>query len=176
MSEAPAEPVTPKTGYIYVVGAPCIQAVKIGHAANVADRVAGLQTGSPLPLIVLWQHRTLNPKSVEDTLHKRFRDKRVRGEWFDLGPDAVRIVRDAVRAVAPPPFTRRFASDAEGAEAVLSALRAADGAVTAQFLAARTNARYMDVRVILARLVKSGSVRPLGPRGMLFEITGAAGP
>lgn len=152
MTDAP-QVQRPATAYIYVIGAPCVQAVKIGRAADVEARLSGLQTGSPVPLAVLWQRRVAGAKRVEDALHKHFRDKRVRGEWFDLGPDAPRIVREACERLLRIPGSRRARSDAEGAEIVLSALRE-HGPVTAQVIAAKTGLSYMDVRVFLARLVK----------------------
>lgn len=159
MTETPTGMQKPKTGYIYVIGAAGMQAVKIGYAANVEARLSGLQTGSPFPLTVLWQQMVSDAKSAEDALHKRFRDKRIRGEWFDLGPDAVRIVREACNTVAPVPFSRRFTSDAEGEDAVLSVFREADRAVTSQYIAAKTGARWPDVRAVLARLVRQGQVK-----------------
>ena len=168
MSEAP-QMQQPRTGYIYVIGAPCVQAVKIGRAADVEARLNGLQTGSPFPLSVLWQRRVPNAKATEDALHKRFRDQRVRGEWFDLGPDAARIVREACSAAAPAPYSRRFASDTEGEEAVLTVLREAGGELRAQVIAARTGARYVDVRVVLARLIRQGHVTTAG--GHTYALT-----
>lgn len=84
-----------ETVYLYVIGMQGSQAVKIGWTGDVAGRLSGLQTGSPFPLVVMWQQEVPAAPLVEAALHQRFKDKRVRGEWFDLGPDAVRVVREA---------------------------------------------------------------------------------
>lgn len=88
-----------ETGYVYVIGIPAVQAVKIGWTADVASRLSGLQTGCPLPLVLMWKQEVAIPAAVEVALHLRFSDKRVRGEWFDLGPDAVRLVREACEEI-----------------------------------------------------------------------------
>lgn len=54
--------------------------VKIGMAEDVPARVARMQTGSPIPLRLLGY--VPGGRDVERALHRRFRDLRVRGEWF----------------------------------------------------------------------------------------------
>lgn len=81
--------------YVYLFGAAGTQAVKIGKASNVKSRLSCCQVGSPLPLVLLWHEQVVNAERVEVQLHHHFRDKRVRGEWFDLGPDPVSVVREA---------------------------------------------------------------------------------
>ena len=72
--------------YVYAVeavGGP----VKIGFSTNVRDRFRKLETAASLPLKLL----AVAPGTMRDerTLHARFEDFRVRGEWFDV-PPAVR--------------------------------------------------------------------------------------
>ena len=54
--------------------------VKIGMAEDVPARVARMQTGSPIQLRLLGSMP--GDRDVERALHRRFRDLRVRGEWF----------------------------------------------------------------------------------------------
>jgi hypothetical protein len=157
--------VKPESAYVYVIGTPGLQAVKIGWTVNVSGRLKALQTGSPFPLMALWQHLLPDAPTVEANLHQQFRAYRVRGEWFDLGPDAARIVRDACRRLVPdalsalpgePGMNRR----PRGAGRALLALRAADGKpLTAQQVATEAGVTYGSARVLLSRLVKDGRVK-----------------
>jgi len=158
-----------ETAYIYVIGTPGVRAVKIGWAGDARARLAALQTGSPLPLSVMWKRRMSDAAAVEAALHQLFGGKRVRGEWFDLGPDAVRVVREACADIAEefPRSAPTFADE----EKVLSVLREAGKAVTAQMVTGLAGIPCTDVRVILARLVKRGDARQLGAGRLLFEIT-----
>jgi len=103
----------PETAYIYVIGAPGVQAVKVGYATDLSGRLSALQTGSPLPLSILWRKRVPAAPAVEAALHRRFSSKRVRGEWFDLGPDAARMVSEACEEIAAdlPPDIVAAAAD-----------------------------------------------------------------
>lgn len=175
MNETAAEMVSPPSaGYIYVIGMPGVQAVKIGWAANVRTRLAGLQTGSPFPLTVLWKRRIPNTPAVEAALHQLFNSKRVRGEWFDLGPDAPRVISEACDQIAGPDLPRLAFTFADE-EKVLSVLREAGcgNALTTQVIAARTGLPYYpDVRVILARLTKRGQAQQVTIQPPMFAIAG----
>jgi hypothetical protein len=46
-------------------------------------------------MVVMLQREVPCAPAVEVALHQRFSDRHVRGEWFDLGPDAARIVGEA---------------------------------------------------------------------------------
>lgn len=69
---------------IYVIGVEGSPLVKIGLAADPAARLAGLQTGNPQPLKLLYSHE--GGRELESHLHATFFDQRIRGEWFDLTP------------------------------------------------------------------------------------------
>lgn len=85
---------TPKT---YLIGAEGSPLVKIGMAKNPEARVKFLQTGQPMLLSLLWTHED----DHERTLHRRFADQRIRGEWFDLTPlgDPVEVVTAAIEEI-----------------------------------------------------------------------------
>ncbi len=60
---------------------------KIGHANDVYNRLAALQTGNPRPLRILGYVRCWDGKEayeLEKKLHANFNSKRGIGEWFEL--------------------------------------------------------------------------------------------
>lgn len=71
--------------WVYLVGTRQARPVKIGVASVVEVRIAELQTGSPLPLYLIW--KTRGGQSLERDLHQRFAPYRIHGEWFDFGDE-----------------------------------------------------------------------------------------
>lgn len=71
--------------WVYLVGTQGARPVKIGVASTVEARIAELQTGSPLPLYLIW--KTRGGQSLERDLHQRFAPYRIHGEWFDFGDE-----------------------------------------------------------------------------------------
>jgi hypothetical protein len=89
----------PRTPHTYLVGAEGSPLVKIGYTSGAPlKRLASLQTGQPMTLSLLWSVAV----DIEDELHERFADYRVRGEWFDLTPlgDPVQVVAAAASEIA----------------------------------------------------------------------------
>lgn len=86
----------------YVIGVEGSVLVKIGHARNPQRRLAGLQTGQPALLTLLWSQ----VGDYEKALHRKFAAYRVRGEWFDLTSlgSPVEIVKAAVAEIAATPL------------------------------------------------------------------------
>lgn len=85
------------TNFVYVIGPdPMIPGalVKIGTTGAVHRRLQTFQAGSPVPIAVLWA--VPGDNTLEHWLHDLFADKRRHGEWFDLGQDPVRIIKDAL--------------------------------------------------------------------------------
>jgi hypothetical protein len=60
--------------------------VKIGQATNISQRLDTLQTGCPFVMRVerILEAPNGRTEELEDKLHRRYRTKRVRGEWFRL--------------------------------------------------------------------------------------------
>lgn len=81
----------------YLIGAEGSRLTKIGKANNPKARMESLQTGQPMTLSLLWACDGY----YEGKLHRRFKDYRVRGEWFDLTPlgDPVEVVAAAVEEI-----------------------------------------------------------------------------
>lgn len=74
--------------WIYIIGMDQpTPPVKIGIAQNVKARLGTLQTGSPVPLKV---HHSCEvgtrARRLEGILHRRFYDRCVSGEWFNITP------------------------------------------------------------------------------------------
>ncbi|WP_331737688.1 GIY-YIG nuclease family protein (plasmid) [Streptomyces sp. NBC_01732] len=84
-----------RTEQVYLIGSPESPLVKIGWSDNPERRLRDLQTGSPvlLKLLALFEGGAV----IERELHRRFADKRRHGEWFDLGPDPVKVVSPFVK-------------------------------------------------------------------------------
>ena len=58
--------------------------IKIGYTANIAKRMADLQTAHPEPLSLIVA--IPGDMSAERALHRRFMADRLEGEWFDPSP------------------------------------------------------------------------------------------
>jgi hypothetical protein len=87
-----------QSGCVYFLKAEGLGLIKIGIAADVASRLAALQTGSPDNLVLLGVIRSADPRALERHLHEEFGASRVRGEWFEPTPELIaRIEQDAER-------------------------------------------------------------------------------
>jgi len=92
---------------LYVAGTPGHYLVKIGIADCPRLRIETLRRNSDETLIphdvdrsmiqVLYQQR--GGRRLELALHRRLRHRRVLGEWFDLGPIAVPLIKSLIREV-----------------------------------------------------------------------------
>lgn len=98
-----------KTAYVYLIG-PDDGPYKIGHCTNISMRLTSLQCGNWQELKV--QHSITVPMftavSAERVMHTRFKDHRIRGEWFDAKLDT--LVRQ-LNAVAIEAFDADAAND-----------------------------------------------------------------
>lgn len=71
--------------------------IKIGSAdgtlrSHVDSRVSALQTGNPRKLTLIGAFR--GTWAAERDLHKRFKEDRVRREWFRASPDLLQEIAD----------------------------------------------------------------------------------
>ena len=66
--------------------------VKIGKTYNLIRRFNTLNIGSPLDLEILGCIHVENASEVEQDLHARFAEKRVKGEWFSLSTEDLDII------------------------------------------------------------------------------------
>lgn len=58
--------------------------IKIGIADNVEHRMAFLQVGNPVKLVLLRKFRTWDAPRMERELHDKLGQHRERGEWFRM--------------------------------------------------------------------------------------------
>jgi Meiotically Up-regulated Gene 113 (MUG113) protein len=81
--------------FVYVIGPPDSRSpVKIGTTRQIHERLRTFQMGSPVRLAVLWA--VPGDRTLEAWLHSMFADRREHGEWFDLGPDPVEMIQEAL--------------------------------------------------------------------------------
>lgn len=64
--------------------------VKIGVTRDIGQRLSGLRTGSSTPLDLIRFIEGASPK-VERWFHRRFKDLRIRGEWFHFTPEMMDV-------------------------------------------------------------------------------------
>jgi hypothetical protein len=67
---------------------------KIGIARDLVARLRMIQTGTPYELEVIATYKLRDARAMESWLHKYFKDKRHRGEWYlldDLDLDKIRL-------------------------------------------------------------------------------------
>jgi predicted GIY-YIG superfamily endonuclease len=75
------------SGYVYLIKCEGVNYYKIGISKSTPkNRLSNLQSGCPFKLdyvtIVHCDHYSL----IEAQLHRKYRDKNIRGEWFELSP------------------------------------------------------------------------------------------
>jgi hypothetical protein len=72
---------------------------KIGYTQHPpSKRLSALQTGCPSELILYNSVACFNPKRLEHHLHECFREKNIRGEWFDLTLDEVNDIANFLKS------------------------------------------------------------------------------
>ena len=60
---------------------------KIGYSTNPEQRESTLQSEKPtIKMVKVWD------KFIEKELHEKYKDQRVRGEWFKLTPTQVKYI------------------------------------------------------------------------------------
>lgn len=69
--------------YVYIVGCGNSETVKVGYTNRPGERLKQLQAGNPEPLHYVLLLEGIGPE-LEAYLHRRFKDKHYRGEWFNL--------------------------------------------------------------------------------------------
>lgn len=125
---------------LYVFGPRDAGLVKIGISGCPSKRLEDLQRGHDQtlcppgirrPTLVLL-HQQPGGRRLELRLHRRFAHRRVHGEWFDLGPLAVSLIRSACRE---PGETAAASADAIGWKPRRGSSRVIDHRLAAERLA-----------------------------------------
>lgn len=78
---------------VYCVNQQGTDYYKIGRSYSVSSRVTTLQAGNPYPLVVVYTIPSRNAAKLESSLHKRFKNQRLEGEWFLLSKDDLNIIK-----------------------------------------------------------------------------------
>lgn len=71
--------------YLYFIRSGRSGPIKIGVAKNVESRMDNLQTGNPIQLILIAKMKCdgkAHAYNLEAYLHKIYRNRKIRGEWF----------------------------------------------------------------------------------------------
>ena len=80
-------------GYVYLVHCKGTTYYKIGISKlNYHLRLSGIQSGCPFELEMIYVIHSNDHRNLEKELHDKFKDKRVRGEWFDLDEASLNTV------------------------------------------------------------------------------------
>jgi hypothetical protein len=85
--------------WVYAIGPLSGGLTKIGFSRNPTQRLATIQSMSPVHMTLIW--KTRGGRALEALLHTAFDDKRVRGEWFDLGPTPAFTIEQTIRLCLP---------------------------------------------------------------------------
>lgn len=83
LSVAKAQGRKPRAGYVYVLRSPT-GAYKIGYAQKPADRLRTFNVKLPFEVEYEVLLKTDDMRGLESSLHDRYSDKRINGEWFAL--------------------------------------------------------------------------------------------
>lgn len=74
---------------VYFVIEPTNNAIKIGRSSQIRKRLGQLQTGNVDELELMGWITPSDDKKVERSLHQKYANHRVRGEWFAISQDDV---------------------------------------------------------------------------------------
>jgi hypothetical protein len=89
---------------------------KFGNSENPDARIKQLQTGSPVPLSIVYTFETSRPRRAETTLKREFAAKHSHGEWFKLNEADILSVKQATTPIqAAPAAPQKPAGVATGA-------------------------------------------------------------
>lgn len=81
------------TSYVYFIRESGMQRIKIGKADDPEQRKKELSTGSAHNHEIVHLIKSENPFKTENLFHKHFREKRCKGEWFDITEKELRWIQ-----------------------------------------------------------------------------------
>lgn len=92
-------PISKDDGFVYVIFNDITKLTKIGITTQPKRRLQTIRSSggtsiTPLLLIHLEWRYDPNDYAIESFLHKFFKDKRKKGEWFDLNLQEILSIRD----------------------------------------------------------------------------------
>ena len=90
-----AEKLAHQAHFIYFILNRDSNAIKIGHAKNLEKRIKTLQTSSPAKLTLIKSIQvgsSSEAKELERSLHRKFNEIRITGEWFKAEVDLLEYI------------------------------------------------------------------------------------
>ena len=72
----------------------CLGVYKIGWTSDIFNRLNEIRKCNPYPVTLIHLFISEKPKTAETELHKRFRDKHIHDEWYDLSEEDVCSIKD----------------------------------------------------------------------------------
>jgi len=75
---------------IYIIK--CQKYYKIGKSYDAYQRMKNIELSSPFKLEMVYHAEVNDAHKLEKKIHRKFRNKRVKGEWFELNKDEVKAV------------------------------------------------------------------------------------
>lgn len=84
----------PDSGFIYVIQMEGHPLYKIGRSSNVPRRMSEIGVQLPFRYHFCFAHRVSNSHFTESDIHKHFQTARKNGEWFELPPSALAVIRN----------------------------------------------------------------------------------
>ena len=88
----------PNTSIYFIQESTALGAIKIGRSDNVQSRLKALQTAHSSELKLLLEIPDCMPE-MEQLLHARFAESRIRGEWFEATPDLLSVIQKYTNAL-----------------------------------------------------------------------------
>jgi hypothetical protein len=82
---------------VYLIHALGTVFYKIGMASDTSSRLSILQIGCPFELVVIWSKEFSDAEKIETFLHSTFKNCRVRGEWFKLNSEDLKVVKGLLK-------------------------------------------------------------------------------
>lgn len=81
-------------GYIYLIKSKNLY--KIGRAKDIQGRIKTYKTENPFGIRVIFQKVVNDYIKTENKLLKRFKDKQIRGEWFELNKEDILWIKQNI--------------------------------------------------------------------------------
>lgn len=78
-------------GYVYIVSFED-RFFKIGKAKYPQERISAISAMMPVAIKVVAVLKSDDPHLTERTLHIKFKDKRLNGEWFSLSKEDIKFI------------------------------------------------------------------------------------
>lgn len=79
--------------FLYLIGA-VNGLTKIGITQNIRGRFAAIDSSSPIDLHVVYLLNSSKARQIEIELHRKYANKRVKGEWFNLDSDNIEWIKN----------------------------------------------------------------------------------